>query len=490
MDAARRHVDGDQVARLDEGQRAAHVGLGRRVQDAGAVARAAHACVRQAQHVAHALLDQLGRDRQHAPFRHARAALGAGIAQDHDVFGRDVQVLVIDRRLHAGVVIEHQRGAGVLQELRGAGAGLDDAAVRRNVAAQDRQRAFVVDGGVQLADHVIVIDLGARDVLAQRLARHRHGRQVQVPFQARHQRGQAAGVIEVFHQVGVAAGPDVRNDGHLAAGGIKVFQADGVARAARHGHQVDDGVGRAAHGHGHVDGVLERRHVQDALRGQIVPDHFHHTAAAFGGHAHVVHVSRRNRRGAGQRHADGFGNGRHGAGRAHRHAGAVAARDAAFHFGPLFLRDLAGAAFVPELPGVRAGSQDFALPVAAQHGAGGHVHTRQPGADGAHQQARGGLVAPAHQHRAIDRVAAQQLFGFHGQEVAIKHGGGLDERFRHRDRRQLHRKAARLEHAALHVFDALLEVAVTGVQVRPGVDDGDDGPADPVVRAVAHLHHA
>ena len=38
-----------------------------------------------------------------------------------------------------------------------------------------------------------------------------------------------------------------------------------------------------------------------------------------------------------------------------------------------------------------------------------------------------GLVAAAHQHRAVDRVLAQQLLGLHGQEVAVEHGGGLDE---------------------------------------------------------------
>src|SRR5262245_21475765 len=54
MDAARRHVDLDLVAGLDEGERTADVALRGNVKDTGAVARAAHAPVGDAHHVAHA----------------------------------------------------------------------------------------------------------------------------------------------------------------------------------------------------------------------------------------------------------------------------------------------------------------------------------------------------------------------------------------------------------------------------------------------------
>src|SRR3954463_16229881 len=69
------NVERDAVAVPDQRQRTADVRLGRDMQDAGAVAGAAHARVRDAHHVANALLHELGRDRQHAPFRHAWPAL-------------------------------------------------------------------------------------------------------------------------------------------------------------------------------------------------------------------------------------------------------------------------------------------------------------------------------------------------------------------------------------------------------------------------------
>jgi hypothetical protein len=49
-------------------------------------------------------------------------------------------------------------------------------------------------------------------------------------------------------------------------------------------------------------------------------------------------------------------------------------------------------------------------------------------------------------------MAAQQLLRLHRQEIAIEHGRRLDERLGQRHRRQLDRKAAGLQHAALDVL--------------------------------------
>ena len=152
--------------------------------------------------------------------------------------------------------------------------------------------------------------------------------------------------------------------------------------------------------------------------------------------------------------------------------------------------DLAGAALVPVFPGVGARAQRLALPVAAQHRPGRQIDRRQIHRGGAEQQARRGLVAAAHQHHAVDGMAAQQFLGVHRQHVAIEHRGRLQERFRQRQRRQFHRKAAGHQHAALDVVDAALEMHVAGLRVRPGVEDRDDRAALPLLRRVAHLHRA
>ena len=82
---------------------------------------------------------------------------------------------------------------------------------------------------------------------------------------------------------------------------------------------------------------------------------------------------------------------------------------------------------------------------------------------------------------------AQQFLGLHRQEVAIEHGGRLDERLGQRHRRQLERKSARLQHAALHVLGARAQMRVAGVDVAPGVDDADHRLAVPILGVVAEL---
>ena len=310
--------------------------------------------------------------------------------------------------------------------------------------------------------------------------------------QPAHQAGQPAGVVEVLHQVSRAARPDVGEHRHLAADAIEVVERHraGVAGATRHRDEMDDRVGRAAHRHRDDDAVQKRRLRQELAWREIGPDQLDHAPTARRGHARMAGIGGRDRRGTGQRQADRLGKAHHGRGGAHRHAGAVAARDAALDAEPFGLVDLAGAPLVPELPGVGAGAEDLAAIVAAQHRPGRQIDAGQAGAEGTHQEARRGLVAAAHQHRAVDRMAAQQLLGLHCEQVAIEHGGRPDEGFGERDRRQLDRQAAGLQHAALDVVDALPEVAVTRVDVGPGVDDRDHRLADPVVGRVAHLHQA
>ena len=149
--------------------------------------------------------------------------------------------------------------------------------------------------------------------------------------------------------------------------------------------------------------------------------------------------------------------------------------------------DMAGAFLVPVFPDVGAGAERVAAPVAAQHRAGRHVDRRQPHRDRAHDQAGRGLVAAAHQHRAVDRMAAQQLLAFHGEEIAVEHGRRFDERLGERHRRQLDGKAAGLPDAALDVLGALAQMAVAGVDLAPGVEDADHRLAGPVGAVVAEL---
>ena len=188
----------------------------------------------------------------------------------------------------------------MLEEARLAGAGLDHAAVGREIALEHGERAFGIDRIRDGADDVVIVDFGARDVLAERLAGHRHGIEMQMIPDPAHQAGQAAGIEEILHQIFVAARPHIGDHGHLAAGDLEIVETDVLAGAARLRDQMDDRIGRAAHRHRHRDGVLERLAGLDLLRRQIFPHHLDDAAAAFRTHADVAGVRGRNRRRARQ----------------------------------------------------------------------------------------------------------------------------------------------------------------------------------------------
>ena len=101
----------------------------------------------------------------------------------------------------------------------------------------------------------------------------------------------------------------------------------------------------------------------------------------------------------------------------------------------------------------------------------------------AHDQAGRGLVAAAHQHRAVDRMRAEQLLGLHREQVAIEHGRRLHEVSDERHRRHFDREAAGLQTPRLTSSHALAEMRVAGVEVAPGVEDGDHRLAGLVGRA-------
>ena len=107
-----------------------------------------------------------------------------------------------------------------------------------------------------------------------------------------------------------------------------------------------------------------------------------------------------------------------------------------------------------------------------------------------HDERRRGLVTAAHQHAAIHRIRPQQLLRLQRQKIAVHHGAGLLERLGQRDRGHLDGKATGLPYPAFDLFGTLTEVRVTGIDIAPGVDDGDQRLAGVVLAGKAHLQRA
>ena len=482
-------VEGDEVAILDEGEGAADGGFGGDVEGAGAVGGAGHAAVGEADHVAHALEDEFFRDGELAPFGHAGSADGAGVAEDEDGVRGDVEVHVFDGGFHVGVGVEDEGGAGVGAEVRGGGGVFDDGAVGAEVAAEDGGAAVGLERVGQGADDVGVVGDGGGDVFAEGFAGDGGDVGMEEVLHAVEEGGEAAGEEEFFHEV-LAGGAEVGEEGDAAGDFVELVEGEFDAEASGHGDEVDDGVGGAAEGHVDGDGVLEGAGVDDGGGFAVEPSVFDDLTSGGGGHAGVGAVDGGDGGGAGEDEAEGFGEGGEGGGGAHGHAVARGAGDAVFDLAPFLPGEVAGAFFVPVFPDVGAGAEGGAAPVAFHHGAAGHVDDGDVGGEGAHEEAGGGLVATAEEDGTVDGVGAEDFLSFHGEEVAMEHGGGFGEHLADGHDGDFHGVAAGLEDAAFDRVGGEAEVHVTGVQVAPGVEDADDGFADVVFGAPAGLFGA
>jgi hypothetical protein len=327
------------------------------------------------------------------------------------------------------------------------------------------------------------------DVLAERLAVDCERRPVDEIGQPRQESAQPAGVVEVLHQV--FAGRTHVGEHRCAAGeGVEARKVEMHAGAARHRDEMHHRVGRSAERERRRHRVVDRARIDHVANLQVLPDHLDDALAGHGRHLLVARVRCGDRRGTGQRETHGLGRAGHRRRSAHGHAMPGRARDAVFHAAPVFFRDVARAKLRPVLPSIAAAAQVLAAEVAAQHRARRNVDRRQVHRQRTHHERGCGLVATAHQHGAVGRIAAQELFGLHREQVAIEHRRRLLERLGKRDRGHLDGEPARLPDAALDFLGALPEVAVARVDVAPRVDDRDHRLADVIRARVAHLRRA
>ena len=195
------NVEPDRVAGLGQRERTADGRLRRDVQDHSAVRRPAHPRVADPHHVLDPALSSLagiGRwPHSGMPGRAHRTA----VSEHQDAVGGDVEIGVVDSLAQVVDVLEDDCTALVLQQLGVGRRELHHGAVRTQTAVENDQAAACVERPVARADHVGVDDLGAGDVLADRVRRDRQRVQVQQVGDLGHDGRQPARVVEVLHQV-------------------------------------------------------------------------------------------------------------------------------------------------------------------------------------------------------------------------------------------------------------------------------------------------
>ena len=456
------------------------------MQDAGAVAGAAHAGIGNPDHIPDALLQELFGNRQHAPLRHARTTQRPGVAQhQHGVRG-DVEVLAVDVLFQLRIGVKDQGWTGVALQAGIGGGGFDHGAVRAKIAPQHKGPALPGQRLIQRTDHFFLIDFSPGNVFTNGLPGDGEGLCKQQTPDALQERTQPAGVVEILHQI-FPAGPQIGHQRSRQGKPVKVLQRDLRPGPPRHRQHMHDGVGRTAQSHVRDDGILKTLFRQDVLRPEILPDHFHDAASAARGHPGVFRVRRRDGGGVGQTHAQRFRDAHHGGRRAHGHAGARTAGDAVLQLRPGIAAEISRPPFVPVFPDIRAAAQSGAAPVAFGHGSGRQVDGWQIHRDGSHQQGRRGLVTAAHQHRAVQRITSQGFLHLHRHQIAVKHRGWFHEHLAQAHDRQFHRKPAGLPDPALHFLGPVAEVRMARIQIRPGIQNPDHRFPGKILRGITHL---
>ena len=278
---------------------------------------------------------------------------------------------------------------------------LDHGAVRRERAAEDREAGLGRQRVRARPDDVVVEDLGARQRLATATARRRSGRRGGPGGTSAPRRPPASKKSCIRY---LPDGRRLASTGTRPGELVEAVQRQRDAGSAGHRDQVDDRVGRAAQREHDRDRVLE------VLRRQ--------------------RQRRQRRRSAAPRRppcADGP-NARPGSKRRPaKPRPSASTADVIVDAVPIVMQcpgddaiacstssqsacgDVPGAQLGPVLPDVGPAAQRLAAPVRAQHRPARHEDERQTRGHRAHDQRRRRLVAPAQQHRAVERIRAQQL---------------------------------------------------------------------------------
>ena len=152
------------------------------MQNTGPIACPAHPCIGNTDHITHPLLDQLGRDGQHPPFRHTRPANRPCITEHHHVICGHIQIFIIDRSFHLGIAVKNKCRPCMFMQMRLGSGRFHHRAIRGKVAAQNCQRSLMIDRVGKRADNIIIIDFCIFDTFAQTLAIYRHHRKIQLVF--------------------------------------------------------------------------------------------------------------------------------------------------------------------------------------------------------------------------------------------------------------------------------------------------------------------
>ncbi len=254
--------------------------------------------------------DTLHRAGHREHLAHARSALGAFVADDHDGLWLDF----VGHDGHHRLVLTVKDARGSLKGECVHAGDLGDGALGRQRTGQHRDATLNVDRTAEVVHDFAVGGSGVvvGQTFGHGLAAHRHDVAVEeIVFEQvlEHHRHAADGV-EVTHVV-LPVRLGVGNVRHALGDLVEVVEFQRDARLVGDREQVQHGVGRSTECHHHRDGVLEGRLGHDGPRRDGPIKQVDHRESRIVGVLITARVNGGHRRAAEQRHAERLANARH-----------------------------------------------------------------------------------------------------------------------------------------------------------------------------------
>ena len=222
---------------------------------------------------------------------------------------------------------------------------LDDAALRRQIAAQNGDAAVGALGVVKVVDDVgagnrkaegfgllpedpvaVLIEavfLQVFQVFPEGLSGYGQDIQMEHGLDFLHHPRDAARIVEILGGP-VARRPDVQQVVRSAVHPVEGVGVDGKAELVRNRRQMHRGIGGAGDGRVDHDGVFKTLHGHDVFGSDALLHQFHQLSARLTGCFGKLRRRRRHQGSARQHQAQGFGHDLHGGGGSHKGTGSAA----------------------------------------------------------------------------------------------------------------------------------------------------------------------
>src|SRR5690349_5715422 len=140
-----RHIKANHVAGFRQRQRTTDCRFRRDMQNHRAVGCAAHACVRNADHVLHSPAQQLWWQRHVSHFRHTGITAGPAVLENHDTVFVDIQTVVDHSRVKIFDVLKYNRSPSMAQQMLTRSRRFDHCSIRSEVASHYRNARMLLE---------------------------------------------------------------------------------------------------------------------------------------------------------------------------------------------------------------------------------------------------------------------------------------------------------------------------------------------------------